>query len=54
MKTHVVTGVDLEVGLLKSLMVTVDCAGHAGPRGLECEDSLNTVAMELNARDGVD
>ena len=52
--THVVTGVDLEVGLFKSLVVTVDCAGHAGPRGLESEDTLNTVTNELNARDGVD
>lgn len=52
--THVVAGVDVEVGVHVALVGAVNGAGHAGPCLLKGQDTLDIVAMNLLAGDGVD
>lgn len=52
--TYVVALVDIKVSLLVSLVGSPDGAGHAGPWLLECQDTLNIVAVDLLTGDGVD
>lgn len=52
--THVVALVDVEVGVHVPLVRGPDGTGHAGPRVLDGEDTLDIVALELLAGNGVD
>ena len=51
--THVVTLVNVEVGIHITLVRPPDGTGHARPGLLECQNTLDVVAGNLLAGDGV-
>jgi len=52
--THIVALVDVQVGVHVPLVSPPDGPGHAGPRLLEGQNTLDIVTMQLLARDRVD
>jgi hypothetical protein len=52
--SYVVTLVHVQVGVHVTLVGTPHSTGHAGPRLLEGQDTLDIVAKNLLAGDGVD
>lgn len=54
LSTHVKTLVDVEVGVHVALVCAVDAARHARPSLLEGQNTLNVVAVQLLARNGID
>lgn len=52
--TYVVSLVDVEVGIHVPLVSTPDGAGHARPRLLDRQDTLDIITLQLLAGDRVD
>lgn len=51
--THIIPLIHIQIGVHVSLVRSPDCAGHAGPWLLECQNALYIIAMNFFASDGV-
>lgn len=54
METHIISLVQIKIGLHVSLVITPNCASHARPRFLDRQNTLDVISINLFARDGID